>query len=169
MTERDAQMPHSGRWGTARGDFPNHWRGAIDALPARMHERRLRVLIVDDCAAIGRAIVRMLRPHDVTCVTSVRAALTLLVVHAMPFDAIVCDLHLPEMNGEDFFAVLSATHPSVAHRVIFMSGDTSSRGLLAEVDNERLEKPFTSAALHQAIARTIVPANPATSAVRRAS
>ena len=119
-----------------------------------MDHTLLRVLVIDDCAALGRTIVRQLRLHDVTFVTSVRAALALLVTQGLRFDAILCDLHMPEMNGRDFFDVLSAVLPNEAKRVIFMTGDSAKPPFLAGIVNKCLEKPFSSDALRAAIEGT---------------
>jgi CheY-like chemotaxis protein len=118
-----------------------------------MHKLELRVLVIDDCAAMGRAIERLLHNHLVTSVTDVRTALSLLVVQRVQFDAILCDMHMPGMNGEDFFGVLQAVLPREAKRVVFMTGDPAANDFLASIANECLEKPFTSDALRAVIAR----------------
>ena len=121
-----------------------------------MTARLPRVLVIDDCAPLNRTIVRVLRDHDVMCVTNVRSALSLLVAQGVRYDAILCDLHMPEMNGEDFFDAMSAVLPDEVRRVIFMTGDVATTPFLARIAHECLEKPFSSAALRAAIARTIM-------------
>jgi CheY-like chemotaxis protein len=112
----------------------------------------IRVLVIDDCPALGRTMARVLRHHDVTCVTSVRLALVLMVTQGLRYDAILCDMQMPEMNGQDFFDTLSVMLPDEARRVIFMTGHSSTAPFLRSVANACLEKPFTSDALLTAIA-----------------
>ncbi len=113
-----------------------------------------RVLVIDDCAPLGRTIARLLRDHDVTCVTNVQSALSLMVAQGHRYDAILCDLHMPGMNGEDFYDALCVAQPHEARRVVFMTGDLLTTPFLTRTSNECLAKPFSSAALRAAIART---------------
>jgi CheY-like chemotaxis protein len=116
--------------------------------------RQSRVLVIDDSAVLGRTIARVLRGYDVTCVTDARNALTLLVAQGVRYDAILCDLNMPEMNGEGFYSALRAVLPDEVRRVIFMTGDVATTTFLGRVENECLEKPFSPDALRAAIART---------------
>ena len=122
-----------------------------------MTPQRPRVLVVDDCAPLSRTIARILRDHDVTCVTNVRSALSLLVAQGVRYDAILCDLNMPEMNGEDFFDALRVVLPHELRRVIFMTGDFGITPFLARAGNECLAKPFSPDALREAVARTTRP------------
>jgi CheY-like chemotaxis protein len=112
----------------------------------------LRVLVIDDTEAIGRAIRRLLREHDVQCVTSARAAMALLTSERPPFDAVLCDLHMPDEGGIEFLAMLGAALPELAPPVILMSGDPEAASL-AGVTNECLAKPFSRAELLSALDR----------------
>lgn len=112
---------------------------------------RMHVLVIDDSESVGKAIARLLREHDVHCVTSARDATALLVTKRMSFDAILCDVHMPETSGPDFVATLGAALPEAAKRVILMSGDP----LGADGTAGYLAKPFTKSDLHQAIDRAV--------------
>jgi two-component system cell cycle sensor histidine kinase/response regulator CckA len=106
-----------------------------------------RVLVVEDEPLVATAIRRALEPeYQVTCVKTVREA-TALVERSEGFDAILCDLLLPEVTGMDFYDDLLRTRPDVARRVIFMSGAASSTPraseFVASVSNRCLEKPFS--------------------------
>jgi PAS domain S-box-containing protein len=66
-----------------------------------------RVLVIDDEHAVGRSIALLLSPeYDVTCVTRAKEALAKLTAGER-FDAIVCDLMMPEMTGIDFYQHLA--------------------------------------------------------------
>lgn len=115
-----------------------------------MTDLRKKVLVIDDSESVGTVIVRLLREHDVHCVTSAREAMALLVTQRLAFDAILCDMHMPETSGIDFVATLGAALPEVAKRVILMSGDPYGAQLAAH-GTACLPKPFTKSELQKAI------------------
>jgi two-component system, cell cycle sensor histidine kinase and response regulator CckA len=102
------------------------------------------VLVIDDEPGIGIALKRLLRSeHQVTTVTRAREALDRFRAGER-FDAILCDLMMPEMTGMDFHEELSRIDAEAAGRVIFLSGGLfteRARTFLARVPNLRLEKP----------------------------
>jgi two-component system cell cycle sensor histidine kinase/response regulator CckA len=118
-----------------------------------------RILVVDDEPLVATAIRRALEPdHQVTCVKTVREAMA-MVERSEGFDAILCDLLLPEVTGMDFYDDLLRTRPDVARRVIFMSGAVSSTQrateFVASVSNRCLEKPFSIDTLRGAVRQTM--------------
>jgi PAS domain S-box-containing protein len=119
---------------------------------------RGQVLIVDDDELVGGALRRLMsREHDVTLVTSGRAALDYLATGA-PVDAILCDLMMPEMTGMDVHEELSRVAPRKAEKMIFLTGGAftaRAREFMDRVTNERVEKPFDSTAL-RALVRKFV-------------
>ena len=120
---------------------------------------RARLLVVDDEPMIGNAVARALRPdHEVVPVSSARAALE--QIRGGPFDAILCDLMMPEMTGMELHAQLARSHPALASRMIFLTGGAftpRAREFLDGVPNARLEKPFDTDAL-RALVRQVVSA-----------
>jgi CheY-like chemotaxis protein len=66
------------------------------------------------------------------------------------FDAILCDLMMPEMSGMRLFDEIGRIEPALAERMVFLTGGAftpSAREFLERVANARLEKPFQPAAL----------------------
>ena len=83
---------------------------------------RRRVLLVDDEAALIRAMTRTLGRHfDVVGCTEVQAALTRLE-DGEHFDAIITDLMMPDTNGMEFFELVRARHAGLADRMLFTTG-----------------------------------------------
>ena len=83
---------------------------------------RQRVLILDDEAVVGRALQRLLQSQcEVLVLVQGREALA-QVASGRRFDAILCDLMMPEMSGPRFYEELSRLAPEQAQRVIFMTG-----------------------------------------------
>jgi len=104
-----------------------------------------RILVVDDEPRMGKAMERLLATrYRVTVAGSARKALDLLAAEP-EFDAIVCDLMMPEMSGMDLYQALSTTRADLAGRMVFMTGGAytdEAQEFLAQVPQRRLDKPF---------------------------
>jgi PAS domain S-box-containing protein len=109
---------------------------------------RGRILVIDDEAAVGRTLSLVLEPeYDVTVVTSAQEGLAELRAsdRGASFDAILCDLVMPGMNGQDLFDAARSELPGIESRFIFMSGGYGSSGpddFPRKVQNRLFEKPF---------------------------
>jgi CheY-like chemotaxis protein len=129
-------------------DSPAPLRGEVAPLAAAK-----RVLVVDDEARVAELLRDNLSPHQVTIVTSGRDALTAIAT-SPPFDAIVCDLMMPELWGADVHGQIRALHPGMERRLVFMTGGAftpTAAEFLASVPNECLRKPFAIERLLEAI------------------
>jgi len=107
---------------------------------------RSRVLIVDDDAMVLSALRRRLRRrYDIVTVLGGVDALARLSEDA-DFDAIICDLMMPEVDGKSFYETLRRDHPALVDRIVFMSGGAFTprlRKFAAAVSNPVLQKPVT--------------------------
>ena len=105
-----------------------------------------RVLVIDDEAAVGRTIQRLLgEQYEVVVLTAGRDAIDLLVGKQANFDLILCDLTMPEVTGMDVYTLATQARADIGQRFVFMTGGTFStraRDFLDHVPNERLDKPF---------------------------
>lgn len=115
-----------------------------------MSAARGRVLVIDDEALVGRAIARALRPHhEVTLETNARNALSRLLSNEV-FDAVVCDLMMPEMSGMTLYSELSQSRPAMSDRVLFMTGGAytpASEAFVAGRGDRCITKPIDPADL----------------------
>jgi signal transduction histidine kinase len=126
--------------------------------PQRREASGRRVLVVDDDRLVLESICRALhREHDTIGVTHAREALE-LIQSGEHFDLIVCDLAMPGGSGVDLHDQLRRLAPGLAEGMIFISGG----GFHPEVDaffsrtsNERIDKPFSPAALADLISRRL--------------
>jgi two-component system NtrC family sensor kinase len=94
--------------------------------------------------------------HDVTSVSGGRAALRALA--DAKYDAILCDLMMPEMSGMELHAELSRTSPELLERMAFLSGGAfteAAREFLARVPNPQIEKPFDPKTLRELVRRLL--------------
>ncbi len=116
------------------------------------------VLVVDDEPAVLELLAEALGEHaDVVTAANGHEAREILR-HDGEFDAILCDLMMPGMGGVELFDWVDRARPTLASRMIFMTGAAYSedaREFLARVDNERLDKPFRVRDVERVLDRVI--------------
>jgi DNA-binding NtrC family response regulator len=112
------------------------------ALPAG-----LRILFVDDDALVQRAYSRLFPRQNVRLSTSPQAALETIADD--PPDIIVCDLHMPEMDGFTFYEKLAELDPKLAGRVVFVSSADVPPARVSSLTPQvpLVRKPFQAAEL----------------------
>ncbi len=119
--------------------------------PAPRTVTRGRVLLVDDDPLVLSTLRRTLSSHEITSKTRAREALA-LIESGTRYDAIVCDVMMPEMTGADLHAAIARLDASQADRMIFVTGGAftpAARQFLSRVKNPRIQKPFDAASLRQ--------------------
>jgi two-component system NtrC family sensor kinase len=104
-----------------------------------------RVLVVDDEPPVGNLLARILRDlgHEARVVASGVEALDLL--DRETFDLVLTDIKMPGMNGFELHQAISARDPSLAARLVFVTGDmlsAATQARLAQIGNAYLAKPF---------------------------
>lgn len=115
-----------------------------------------RILLIDDEPAILRAYRRVLEPsYSVTVATTAKAAFDLLD-DGSSFDAVICDVNMPELSGVEFYRRLELRDPDLARRVVFCSGGVfgeATREFIEATRNPVLHKPLAPEALLDAVNR----------------
>jgi CheY-like chemotaxis protein len=133
-------------------------RPAMESEPPPAPSSRAQVLVVDDDAGVIEALRVMLEDeHDVTCMTSGREALRLLL-RGERFDVVFCDLMMPEVSGMDLFEALRLNRPGQESSLVFMTGGAFTREadrFLARVPNPRIDKPFDMRSLSKILRRMV--------------
>jgi CheY-like chemotaxis protein len=116
--------------------------------------RRGRILVVDDEAAVGSALRRLLQAeHEVTVTTCARDARDRLS-RGERFDAILCDVMMPAMSGIELHAEIEAIAPEQADRVVLLTGGAftaAAREFLERWPHRRLDKPVDVDELRAAV------------------
>lgn len=111
---------------------------------------RGRILVVDDDVVVLSSIRRLLaREHEVVTFADPREAAAALS-RGDDFDLVLCDMMMPHVTGQQLYEKAVALDPRLAERFVFVTGgatDPFVASFLAEVPNERLEKPFASDSL----------------------
>ncbi|MFL5347760.1 MAG: PAS domain S-box protein [Hyalangium sp.] len=117
-------------------------------------QRRGRVLVVDDEPGVGKVLRRILKDHEVEVAAGGRQALERLQREPDHFDAVLCDVMMPDLGGKDLYEAVRRTHSGLERRFIFVSGGaftTNAREFLEAIPNPKLEKPFNEPALRQIV------------------
>jgi CheY-like chemotaxis protein len=115
---------------------------------------KTRVLVIDDDPLVLKAVGRILESGST--VVSAGSALEALarLQQDRSFDAILCDLMMPEMTGMEFHARVSALDPAIARRIVFMTGGAFAPEAREFVLRSRavcLDKPFVPSGLRAAL------------------
>ena len=122
--------------------------------PAQPVGDKLRVLVVDDEASVRVSLQRYLasRGHEVETTASGEEALSRL--KAGSYDAVIVDMRMPDLSGEQLFERLRSGDPSHAERVIFTTGDLVSEQMRRFLDGSGrpcVPKPFEFASFDQVL------------------
>ncbi len=115
-----------------------------------------RVLVVDDDLAIRRVCARVLGAEGWTVVLAEdgRAAIVELEAAKAPFDCVLSDVNMPELDGFGLVRELRTRDSDLP--VLLMTGDPSLHGAVRAIDQgavSYITKPFDQEALAAAVAR----------------
>jgi signal transduction histidine kinase len=103
------------------------------------------VLVVEDEAALGAAVAEALADAGFSVDRANDGVEALERLKGRPYDLIVCDLKMPRLDGAAFYRELESIDPSMARRVLFVTGDvagTDAERFLEESGCRWLAKPF---------------------------
>ena len=103
------------------------------------------ILLVDDDKQLASALQWILADENFLVDVANNGEEALLKVEALEYDAIICDLMMPRVRGDEFFLRAKQIRPGLERRFIFMTGyagDPAIRDFLNGNDVEFLVKPF---------------------------
>jgi DNA-binding response OmpR family regulator len=104
-----------------------------------------RVLVVDDEPEIAGLIGDMLEAAGYAVTLCLTGAVALQHIQRATFDAVVCDLRMPDLDGPALWHELQAVAPALAQRLLFVTGDTLNPGAQAFLTASgcpQMDKPF---------------------------
>lgn len=115
-----------------------------------------QVLVVDDDLAIRRVCARVLEAEgwSVTLADNGRAALAELDASKVPFECVLSDVNMPEVDGFEIVRAMRSRDDDIP--VLLMTGDPTLDGAVRAIDYgavSYITKPFTQEALAAAVAR----------------
>ena len=116
-----------------------------------------RILVVDDEPDVRELVEALLAGpgRHIEGADGGRAALERLA--AQPFDLVVSDLRMPEVDGVEIYRAIQR-QPAPRPALLFMSGFTNAAEFvpfLREVDTPVMGKPFDVPELRRAVARLL--------------
>lgn len=116
--------------------------------------RPSRILVVEDEPTVARLIIEVLQEdgHSATASLDSRDGLELL--SKTPYDLVICDLHMPHLDGRLFFQALKQSRSTLQRRILFITGDTLSPSTLEFIERNHvpyLAKPFLVEELKRAV------------------
>jgi len=110
--------------------------------------------VIDDEPSIVRGLAQLLRRDGYTVATAANGRQALAQLHAQPYDVIVSDLQMPDLDGRAFYTLLLQQYPALQQRVIFLTGhgdEADSQAFLAQCGQPWLRKPCPIAMLRRTI------------------
>jgi CheY-like chemotaxis protein len=119
---------------------------------------RSAILLVEDNPAIAKTLSQLLRRDGHMVDTAANGKLALAQLQARPYDLILSDLSMPELDGPGLYRASEQHAPYLCRRFICFTGDILSPEILtflAQSGVPRLTKPFTAAAVRHAIAQAL--------------
>jgi EAL domain-containing protein (putative c-di-GMP-specific phosphodiesterase class I) len=122
--------------------------------PAEGPKAKIRVLLVDDEQAIARGLSRLLGAAGYEVTTAHDGQMALEAIEASPFDVIVSDIRMPNMDGLTLLRAIRARDLDVP--VVFLTGSPTIETAMEALENgafRYLTKPIDSAELVRVIAR----------------
>jgi signal transduction histidine kinase len=116
--------------------------------------RPYRVLVVDDETEVAELIAEILGKDGFSVQTAASGVEALRQLREDPFDIVLSDLNMPEMDGAALFRALSTDFPDLVERVGFITGDTmgqESQKMLRNTCRPFMEKPVTPSELRRLV------------------
>lgn len=107
--------------------------------PCRRH-----VVIVDDNAELAWFFSEILKLHGYEATVHSDAVQALKYVLSHPTDVVICDLQMPQLDGDLFYATVERANPALARRFVFITGvadEERFRKFASTVDAPVLLKP----------------------------
>jgi CheY-like chemotaxis protein len=116
------------------------------------------ILVIDDEPSITRGLAQLLRRDGYRVETAANGRHALAQLRTQPYDVILSDLQMPDLDGQAFYALLGQQYPALCPRVIFLTGAASEatvRAFLAQCGQPWLRKPFAFAVLRRVLAQML--------------
>jgi CheY-like chemotaxis protein len=126
----------------------------LTLLPTSYHYESNKILVLEDEETVSAFIKFALEPRNeivAVCdgVDGVRN------IQKSDFDVIICDMMMPRLPGDMFYAAVERIKPHLCSRFIFMTGYTKDEKIqefISRIDGLMLHKPFKYGDLLEMIA-----------------
>jgi CheY-like chemotaxis protein len=126
--------------------------------PSMEAVRGASVLLVEDERALAVAVSEALTDAGLKVEYAGDGEEALARVRQKHYDAVICDLKMPRVDGMMLYRAMAAATPALARRVIFVTGDvagTDAERFLDDTGCRWLAKPFRLGDLLRAVRDTL--------------
>ncbi len=116
------------------------------------------ILVVDDDGGLQLLVRGILEQYGFMVDVAADGLQATEMAARTRYDAIVCDVVMPHMDGCEFYAGLQQTDPEQARRLIFVTGaylDDKTRDRLHRTRRTVIRKPFNIDEFEQAVAEAL--------------
>jgi DNA-binding response OmpR family regulator len=117
-----------------------------DEINPRVNTLELKaILLVDDDKQLASALQWILADEDFLVDVAYDGEEAMLKVKVNEYEAVICDLMMPRLRGDEFYLKAKEMRPSLADRFIFITGfatDPKINDFFTEHDVKYLVKPF---------------------------
>jgi CheY-like chemotaxis protein len=130
--------------------------------PAQANAPRKRVLIVEDDLELASVYEALLGGFQFEVHTATDGALALKMILAQDMDAVLCDIRMPELDGDLFYSAVERSKPHLCNRFIFITAagdDPKYHGFLKRVKSPVLHKPVHPAKMLEELRRLLATQN----------
>lgn len=127
---------------------PTAERRPPDIKPPAADSVKRAVLVVDDEPNVLALLKSVMTRNGYEVITATNGQEALERVTARSYDVILSDMRMPGMDGRKFFETVKKQNPALAHRIVFVTGDTVSadtQAFFEETGARCLSKPFSIA------------------------
>src|SRR6266404_1440306 len=103
------------------------------------------VLVVDDDKQLASALQWILKDENYLVDVAFDGEEALLKVRVHEYDAVICDVMMPRLRGDEFYLKAKELRPNLADRFIFITGfagDSAIKDFLGVEKIKHLVKPF---------------------------
>ena len=103
------------------------------------------ILLVDDDKQLASTLQWILADEDFLVDVAHDGEEAALKIKAHEYDAVVCDMMMPRLRGDEFYLRARETRPSLSKRFIFITGYPGDQGIndfFSRYDVDYLVKPF---------------------------
>jgi DNA-binding NtrC family response regulator len=116
------------------------------------------VLVVDDDQDIVLVLEAFLKESGYDVDVAYDGMDALASIRAHNYDAVICDMMMPRMSGEDLYREVERTAPWMSHRFLFVTGMARVQDygrFFSQVNARSIEKPFHAEDVLQIISEIV--------------
>lgn len=103
------------------------------------------LLVVDDDKQLASALQWILKDENYLVDVAFDGEEALLKVKIHEYDAVICDVMMPRLRGDEFYVQAKELRPNLENRFIFITGFAADAGIKEFLNARRLKhlvKPF---------------------------